>query len=198
MPPNSSSAAPKLYSRFLATLLARQHAEDKEARGRTRKVTPQSKSNTHSPAHSTASATRTPILEEFPPAPPPPLFLQSAQLESAALRVTSIAAQSRQQHQSLHTDGMLHADRYSEAGTEVTIEQRQDTMPTEDMLAGMHALSNPAWWTHGMMPGFTWPQQESPIFSTHQAAYTTQYGPPPQVTPTQHLATHGSGQYMIN
>jgi hypothetical protein len=99
------------------------------------------------------------MIEEFPPAPPP-LFIQPTPVANH----NSAGQPQLQQH--LLTDGLLHADRYSDAGTEATIEQRPDEIPTDEMLAGMHALNNPQWWTHAMMPGFSWPQQESPLYST--------------------------------
>ncbi|KAL1663029.1 hypothetical protein EV121DRAFT_263811 [Schizophyllum commune] len=39
-------------------------------------------------------------------------------------------------------------------------------VPDEDMLATMQALKNPAWWEGMLMPGFSWPESNSPAPSS--------------------------------
>ena len=182
-------AAPKLYSRFLASLLTRQQAAEKEVRARVRKPSSNasnasSKGISRSPPNNISTATHP--LDEFPPAPPQPLYLTPD-----APRGLVMMPQQGLGH--AHTDGLLHVEHFSDAGTETTVDGRhsQDAIDVsaDDMLASMQALSNPAWWNGVMMPGYSWPQQESPVYAA--PAYVV-----PQPQYQQHAPAHGS--YLLS
>ncbi|KZW01468.1 hypothetical protein EXIGLDRAFT_63179 [Exidia glandulosa HHB12029] len=180
---------PKLYSRFLASLLARQQAAAKDARNRSRRTTPKTATTFMPAQHSPQSSLHVPAQAPYP---------------------THQAHQQQHGHMApaapMHNPGDLLqvVDNYdvSDAGTDATIE-RHDELPADEMLAGMHALDNPAWWTNVMMPGYTntW-QSNAPVYAP---SYPTNvgYGAPQQMPqqqqqPQQHMASLQQGALPLN
>lgn len=163
---------PKLYSRFLSSTLSRQQAAAREARSRSRRTTstPKTASTPLSVQHSPPNSLHTPAQTQFP-------TLQSLQHVQGGPSVHN-------------PSDLLHVlDTYdvSDAGTDATIE-RHDELPADEMLAGMHALNNPAWWNNVMMPGYSW-QSEVPVYVPSYGAgvgYTGQQQP--QHMPQQPMA----------
>ncbi|EJD40885.1 hypothetical protein AURDEDRAFT_115753 [Auricularia subglabra TFB-10046 SS5] len=166
---------PKLYSRFLSALLARQQQAAKEARGRTRRTTP--KSVQQSPQ----GALQPNLLQ------PQPSHLPSQQQQLLPLPSTH-----------LQVEGVYEM---SDAGTEVTVERPPEELPADEMLANMHVLDNPSFWDNVMMPGYSW--QATPVFAPSYGNYPSQQQQQQQQQPPQHQAqTQGQSSlhpsYMLH
>lgn len=163
---------PKLYSRFLSTMLARQQQAAKEARNRTRRPSPAK------PLSGSGSGQQ-----------------NNMQL---AMQTQVSPEHSHQQLQAVapvHNAGeLLQPYEFSDAGTETTME-RHDELAADEMLAGMHALDNPAWWSNVMMPGYTW-QSETPVYAPSYGTGGVAYAAQQQQVPQQQMQQQVPQQQM--
>jgi len=171
---------PKLYSRFLASLLAK-HRRDGAAHGRMHQQGPPAQ---QSQTDSGAPVYQQPPQQQLPPPQlPPPSHGQSSTYSAG---VDTASRQDLPPSVSLNngatapeelTDVVLanaHEPSYMvgappdfEFGNEDQHEPMNFTFDTiftpgnDDMLAAMQAILNPSWSQTMMMPGFSWPSGES-------------------------------------
>ncbi|KAI0048449.1 hypothetical protein FA95DRAFT_1490742 [Auriscalpium vulgare] len=148
---------PKLYSRFLAGLLAK-HRYDGAARGRSHQQPPPAQ-QTHQGSSSAAHQGQQQQQQQQRPSPPNHTSSQGSQ---------DVRGRERPQGMTLDTSSLANAPVYQvEApymfGTNAmavpteSMDFAFDTMRpsgTEDVLAVMKAIDNPAWWSTMMMPGY--------------------------------------------
>ena len=138
---------PKLYSRFLAGLLAR-HT---------------------SPRQEKKEAPTIPKIESSSPDAPmlslPDLSMRSGRPASDMSQIAQFASVTEpfNQPSSLSPAGMddIYSQQSNTGGNTIRPYGVEDSMydvPTDDFLASMQAINSPVWWEHVMMPGFTWPE----------------------------------------
>lgn len=138
---------PKLYSRFLGSLVARYAVTQEESRTRT---IPKLES---SPGDAPMSS-----LPELTI----PLSRHSGHMTQPSQMTHLSDSQYGQQTLTLSPtryDGMYPMS--SASGNTVTPYNMDGNIPevaNEDLLASMQAINNPVWWDHVMMPGFSWPE----------------------------------------
>ncbi|KAI0263617.1 fungal-specific transcription factor domain-containing protein [Gloeopeniophorella convolvens] len=149
---------PKLYSRFLASLLAK-HRRDGAARGRMHTQGPPAQQASAYPAQSQ------PQPQQQQQAPPPPPVPQQQQQQ-----------QQQQQHggqaqgvTSSEPVYQLEAPSFtfgSDVGPTEAMDFTFDTISapgSEDLLAAMKVIQSPAWLQTMMMPGFSWPAEQDSV-----------------------------------
>jgi hypothetical protein len=134
---------PKLYSRFLASLVARYSTPSEESHRAIPKIE--------------SSPVDTPMTSL------PTLSMSSNQRPGQITQATQVAPMGSNQYgQTLTLSPTHYGDTYSSSSaggtvTQYNMEQSMPEVPSEDLLASMQAINNPVWWEHVMMPGFTWP-----------------------------------------
>jgi len=144
---------PKLYARFLAGLLSR-HRRDGATVGRLQTHPPSSSSKDFNQASTPSSSTG----------------FSASQSQSGNNQGQSYSSGSYNQTvESLDTTPIYRPEATFSAGTgpihfgnDLGLLGYENGVSDEEMLATMQALKNPAWWQNMMMPGFSWPDPQSP------------------------------------
>ncbi|KAF8579154.1 hypothetical protein K439DRAFT_1360225 [Ramaria rubella] len=144
---------PKLYSRFLAGLVARYSPQIQEPPQTVPKLEP------------------SPVIA--PMSSLPDLSVSTSQSSDPLSRPSHVAhiADHQQYSQHMTLSPASIDDIYSTSsgsGHTVTQYGMEETMPevaNDDLLASMQAIDNPVWWGHVMMPGFSWPDATGPTSS---------------------------------
>jgi len=171
---------PKLYSRFLASLLAK-HKRDGSGAGYMPQHEP--------PPQQFQTGSSTP---RYQPPPPQPSQSRSTSSTSLPTGVNNTSAPDLQQSAVSQNSGVTAPTGFAEAvpvtgglpgnyvldvdgpspdftfGVTGQAGDRMDftfdtitTPGNDELLAAMQAIQNPAWWQNYMMPGFSWPIEES-------------------------------------
>jgi hypothetical protein len=150
---------PKLYARFLATLLARHRRE-----GATRQRTTSATNNFEPPSSAPRNdvqilATRTDeVMTQIHRVSGPP--------QSSDVTMNFFSDPSGP---NVYTPEVTFADGSSPFNIN-DILMENNILSEEEILATMQSIKNPSWWQNMMLPGFSWPDSQSPSPPSNNAS----------------------------